>query len=38
MNRVLDPRVKLLLLVLGAVYISLQLSFPIELFMIFHIY
>lgn len=35
MNRVLDPRVKLLLLVLGAVYISLQLSFPIELFMIF---
>lgn len=35
MNRVLDPRIKLLLLALGAVYISLQLSFPLELLMIF---
>lgn len=35
MKKVLDPRVKLLLLVLAAVYISLQLSFPIELILVF---
>lgn len=35
MKRVLDPRVKLLLLILAAVYISIQLSFPIELILVF---
>src|SRR5690625_7517218 len=35
MSYILDPRVKLYLLILGAVYISLQLSFPLELLLIF---
>jgi len=34
MKKILDPRVKLLLLILAAIYISIQLSFPIELFLI----
>lgn len=35
MKKVLDPRVKLLLLILAAVYISIQMSFQIELLLIF---
>src|SRR5699024_210347 len=34
MKKVLDPRVKLLLLILAAVYISMQLSFPVELVLV----
>lgn len=34
MSLILDPRVKLLLLVLGAVYISLQLTFELELLLV----
>ena len=34
MKRLLDPRTKLILLVLAAVYISLQLSIQVELLLI----